>query len=274
MPKPQCPNVWLPLGGFALLICAEAAAQPPPLPTPCFAGTCGASASAFLSYGTAGATISGSTLTVTQSTPKAILNWANFNIANGYTVNFVQPGATSAILNNIWSADPSVIAGKLTANGQVYLYNQNGIVFANGAQVDVAGLTASTLGFAPVPQSQDPDALFENGILSQNPSGQAPPAAFMAPTTGTAGTVSVSSGAFLTADSGRIMLLGSAVTNSGSISTPDGQAILAAGGKAVYLAASSSPDMRCIIRSESKIPGAFVLMRAKAANPSEAIRTE
>jgi filamentous hemagglutinin len=246
MPKPQCLNVWVPLGGFALLISMEASAQPP-LPTPCLAGSCGPSVSAFVSYGTAGATVSGTTLNITQTTPKAILNWANFNIANGYTVNFIQPGSTSAILNNIWSANPSVIAGKLNANGQVYLYNQNGIVFDNGAQVDVAGLTASTLRFAPVSQSTDPDALFENGILSQNPSDQAPPAVFVAPATGTAGTVTVNSGATLTADSGRIILLGSAVTNSGSISTPDGQTILAAGGKAVYLAASSSPDMRGLL---------------------------
>ena len=57
MPKPQCLNVWVPLGGFALLISMEAAAQPP-LPTPCLAGSCGASVSAFVSYGTAGATVS------------------------------------------------------------------------------------------------------------------------------------------------------------------------------------------------------------------------
>ncbi|MFX8624542.1 filamentous hemagglutinin N-terminal domain-containing protein, partial [Acinetobacter baumannii] len=45
----------------------------------------------------------------------------------------------------MWSADPSVIAGKLSANGQIYLVNQNGIVFAQGAQVNVGSLVASTL---------------------------------------------------------------------------------------------------------------------------------
>ena len=199
--------------------------------------------------------MSGSTtLNVTQTTTQAIVNWANFNIAHGFTVNFIQPSATAAILNNIWSVNPSIIAGQMKANGQVYLYNQNGIVFANGAQINVAGLTASTLPFAPVASSTDPDALFESGILSQNVAGVAPPAAFVAPATGSAGTVTVNPGATLTAaDGGRIMLLGSAVTNSGTISTPDGQTILAAATgsgpstPAVYLAASTDPSMRGLL---------------------------
>ena len=201
----------------------------PPLPTPCVPGICGVSAQSFVSFGAAGAAYSGSTLNVTQATNKAVLNWANFNIANGYTVNFIQPSATAAILNNIWNGNPSVIAGQLNANGQVYLYNQNGIVFDKGAQVNVAGLTASTLAFSPVANSQDPDALFENGILSANVPGQPPKAAFVAPPQGTAGEITVNNGASLNAaDGGRILLLGSAVTNSGSISTPDGQTILGA----------------------------------------------
>ena len=232
----------------SLLVTLAAVAAPPALPTPCIAGACGSAVPAFNSYGKAGAAFSGSTLNVTQTTSKAVLNWANFNIANGYTVNFVQPSATAAALNNIWDSNPSVIAGHLTANGQVYLYNQNGILFDKGAQVDVAGLTASTLAFAPVANSQDPDARFENGILSGNVAGASPSAVFVTPPTGSAGTITVDTGATLTAaDGGRIMLLGSAVTNRGSISTPDGQAILGAATNSVYLAASSSPSMRGLL---------------------------
>jgi len=220
-------------------------AAPPSLPTPCISNCAG---KPFVQYGAAGASLSGTTLNVTQSSTKAVLNWADFYIANGYTVNFIQPSATSAVLNNIWSASPSVIAGQLNANGQVYLYNQNGIVFAKGAQVNVAGLTASTLGFAPVSGSADPDALFENGILSGSTAGQPPKATFVAPTQGNAGAITVSDGASLNAaDGGRILLLGSAVSNSGSIATPDGQTILGAGTNAVYLAASSNPNMRGLL---------------------------
>jgi filamentous hemagglutinin len=240
--------------GFAgglIAVCVAAASAvgaPPPLPTPCLASSCGSSATSFVRYGSASATLSGTTLNITQTTNKAILDWANFSISAGYTVNFIQPGATAAVLNNIWSASPSLIAGNLNANGQVYLYNQNGIVFSKGAQVNVAGLTASTLPFAPVAASSDPYALFENGILSGNTAGQAPPAAFVAPPSGVAGAIQVNSGATLTAaDGGRIMLLGSAVTNSGAIATPDGQTILAAASNAVYLMASSNPSMRGLL---------------------------
>ena len=83
----------------------------PPLPTPCLAGNCGSSASSFVTYGAAGEAVSGKTMNVVETTSQAILNWANFNISNGYSVNFIQPSATASVLNKIWSADPSVIAG-------------------------------------------------------------------------------------------------------------------------------------------------------------------
>jgi len=133
-------------------------------------------------YGSVGATFTGTTVNIAQFTSKAILNWANFNIANGYTVNFIQPSATAAVLNDIWSANPSVIAGRLNANGQVYLINQNGIVFDKGAQINVAGLTASTLTL--------PSSTFEDGILAANTASTAP-AVFVAPPNGTAGAVDV-----------------------------------------------------------------------------------
>jgi filamentous hemagglutinin len=215
-----------------------ATAGPPKLPTPCAAGTCGTNAQSFVTYGTVKTpTLSGSTLTLNQTTSKAILNWADFNIAKGFSVNFVQPSSTAAVLNEIWSADPSVIAGNLHANGQVYLYNQNGIMFTRGAQVNVAGLTVSTLALSPT--------LFENGILSgggETPVFQASPGGSMP------GSVTVDAGASLTTtDGGRVVLLGSAVTNQGTITTPDGQAILGAATQNVYLAASSDPSMRGLL---------------------------
>lgn len=225
------------------------AAAAPPLPTPCLVNVCGNNASSFVQYGTASSSVNGTTMNVTQTSSQAILNWANFNIANGYTVNFKQPSSTAEVLNKIWSANPSVIAGALNANGEVYLYNQNGIIFSNGAQVNVGSLVASTLAFAPVTGSSDPDALFKAGILSQDgTTSQTQPAVFSNnSSSGTAGAVTVGAGATLTAsDGGRIMLLGSAVTNQGTITTPNGQAILAAG-NTVYLAASTDPSLRGLL---------------------------
>lgn len=177
-------------------------------------------------------------LTIQQSQPKAILHWNRFNVAPGQAVVFEQQAATWAALNRIHDADPSRIQGSISARGQVYLINQNGIVFANGAQVDVGGLVASTLDIT--------DDLFEQGLLSNLLPAQNPafgPFANGAPS----GTVVVENGAEIrTAREGRVILLGSDVSNNGIISTPDGQAILAAGSKA-YLAASNDPALRGLL---------------------------
>lgn len=178
----------------------------------------------------------GTTMTVTQTQDKAILNWADFNIAAGHTVQFQQPSATAAALNRIGSNAPSQIDGALKANGQIYLINTNGIVFGTGATVDVNSLTASSLDIQ--------DALFKAGILSKNASPLLT-AAFAG--TGKEGDVSVQSGAALTAASGgRIMLVAPNVHNQGLITAPNGQIILAAGAK-VYLQKSDDPALRGLL---------------------------
>lgn len=224
-----------------------AAAAPPVLPTPCLGGPCGRNSAntPFVTAGVASAIAQGNNLTVNQQSNSAILNWQNFNIGSGNSVTFNQPSATAAALNRIWSADPSVIAGALKANGQIYLLNQNGIVFANGAQVNVGSLTASTLEIS--------DQLFLKGLLSGNSgelaSGGLLPPVFQlkADADPSKSTVSVAPGATIqTADGGRVMLIGTTVNNAGTIATPDGQTILAAG-TTVYLASTSDPSLRGLL---------------------------
>lgn len=84
-------------------------------------------------------------MTIRQSTDKAILEWQSFNIGSQASVHFQQNSASSIALNRVVGADPSAIYGKLSANGQVFLLNPNGVLFAPGAKVDVGGLVASTL---------------------------------------------------------------------------------------------------------------------------------
>jgi filamentous hemagglutinin family protein len=79
---------------------------------------------------------SGSTLTVTQSTSRAIINWQTFSIAAGETTKFLQPSATSAVLNRVISNNPSALYGTLSANGQVYLINANGILIGPNGVVN------------------------------------------------------------------------------------------------------------------------------------------
>ena len=84
------------------------------------------------------------TLTVTNS-PNAIVNWQSFSIGSSETTRFVQQSAASAVLNRVVGVDPSRILGTLQSNGKVFLVNTNGILFGQGARIDVAGLVASTL---------------------------------------------------------------------------------------------------------------------------------
>ena len=85
----------------------------------------------------------GATTTITQSSQNLSLNWQGFNIAPAETVNFLQPSASAVAVNRIFDSSGSQILGRLNANGQVYLINPNGILFGQGAQVNVGGLVAS-----------------------------------------------------------------------------------------------------------------------------------
>jgi filamentous hemagglutinin family protein len=93
-------------------------------------------------------TPSGSSMVINQTTSKAVLGWQSFNIGQGQSVQFVQPGAASVALNRVLGGDVSSIFGTLSANGQVFLLNPAGVMFAPGAQVNVGGLVASSLNLS------------------------------------------------------------------------------------------------------------------------------
>jgi len=81
---------------------------------------------------------------INQSSDKAIINWEQFNIKSGEQVNFNQPNRSSVTLNRVTGGTISDIQGALTANGNIFLINPNGIIFGKSAVVDVAGIVAST----------------------------------------------------------------------------------------------------------------------------------
>lgn len=83
-------------------------------------------------------------LDINQSTNSAIINWQSFSINQGQQVNFNQPNSSSIALNRVLGGDASTIAGTLTANGQVWIVNPNGVFFSKTSTVDVAGLVATT----------------------------------------------------------------------------------------------------------------------------------
>lgn len=86
-----------------------------------------------------------STVTVTQSTDKAIINWQTFNIGSGETTQFVQPNSSSVTLNRVTGGlGASTLDGTLTANGRVFLVNPDGILFGAGSKINTGSFLATT----------------------------------------------------------------------------------------------------------------------------------
>ena len=94
----------------------------------------------------------GTNVIIQQQQPTAILNWKTFNVGKNTNVIFNQTigGERKAewiAFNKISdpSGRPSQILGSIKADGQVYLINQNGIIFGGSSVIDVHTLVASTL---------------------------------------------------------------------------------------------------------------------------------
>lgn len=90
----------------------------------------------------------GSTTTITQQGQRLAIDWQHFGIAANEAVRFNQPNAASIALNRVLGQSPSQIFGSLSANGQVFILNPNGVLFGSSAQVNVGGLLASTMGLS------------------------------------------------------------------------------------------------------------------------------
>lgn len=149
---------------------------------------------------------SGTVTTITQNGNKLAIDWNTFSTAANESIIFLQPSATAIALNRILGSDPSTLLGSLTANGQVFILNPNGILFGSGAQVNVGGLVASTLNLS------NEDFLAGKYRLSGDGTGSVV----------NQGSIAVTSG-------GYVALLAPEVRNEGIITATMGTALLGAG---------------------------------------------
>lgn len=154
----------------------------------------------------------GKTLTINQTTNRAIVNWQSFSVGTGETTRIVLPSSLSAILNRVTGSGPSAIAGQISSNGQVYLINPNGIVVGPNGRIDTGAFVASTLNI--------PNAAFMQGggMTFMGDSG--------------AGIRVLGK---ITAANGDVVLVAAVVDHQGRIAAPNGQAILGAGGQFYYM---------------------------------------
>lgn len=92
-------------------------------------------------------------MTINQTTPTTQINWDSFDIGKKKEVQFTQPNANAVAYNRVTGGNASQIQGKLTANGKVYLANPNGVTITEGAEINVAGLLATTKDLEQISES-------------------------------------------------------------------------------------------------------------------------
>jgi filamentous hemagglutinin family protein len=170
---------------------------------------------------------SGATLNVTNGSG-AVIHWQGFSIGAGETVRFLQPAATSSVLNRVTGGDPSHLLGSLLSNGRVFLINPAGILVGAGARIDVAGFVASTLNL----RTED----FLAGRLT-----------FQAGATA-AGVRN--DGLITTPQGGQVYLVAPRVENTGTISAPGGSIGLAAG-RDVQIGDTALPGVRVALPDDA-----------------------
>lgn len=148
----------------------------------------------------------GENWTITTS-DKAAINWQDFSVAQGATVKFIQPSASSIVVNRVIGSNASTIAGLLTANGQLVLINPNGIRITATGRVEASSFIATTLG-----QISNEQILSGGDMHFVGESVNA-----------------ITNEGAVEAIGGDIFLIAARVENSGTLSAPGGKVALAAG---------------------------------------------
>jgi filamentous hemagglutinin family protein len=146
------------------------------------------------------------TTTISQSSQRAAVNWQSFDVGSQQTVQFNQPSSSAVTLNRVVGPNPSEIAGRIQANGQLVVVNQAGVVFSRGSQVNAAGLVVSAAGISDgnfmagkmvFDQAANPNARIENrGTITVKDHGLA---ALVAPQVRNSGTIQAKMGTVILA---------------------------------------------------------------------------
>ena len=152
---------------------------------------------------------------INQTTNNAVIDWDSFNVNTNESVQFIQPSSSSVILNNIHDQNASQIRGQIDANGTVFLTNNQGIVFGETSQVNVANLVATSMNIN-ADDFMNNDFTLEHNELS-----------------GAQGGMIVNYGLLNAASGGSINLVADGVDNQGVIIANYGSVNLASGEKVV-----------------------------------------
>ena len=223
------------------------------VPAPAANALPGTASGDFVRAGAASLTQQDNTLVIDQETAKVLLEWATFDIGSGSTVKFNQNPEDVAV-NVIQDARPSRIFGKLVADGQIYLLNQNGVIFGEGSQVNVRGMIAAAAklnGYDDLASiSEDQKLTFlQNSLLDVIGDGKAllvvDDEAIRELGEENLPRIIVEKGAAIHSNDAPVVLAGPEVENYGDILASNSQVVLAGGRKDFYLAVSDNDyDLR------------------------------
>ena len=173
----------------------------------------------------------GTTLQVVQTSDRAVINWRDFSIQPNETTRFIQPSASSAVLNRVTSSSPSQLLGSLQANGQVYLMNQNGIFVGQGAVINASSFLATTA-------EANPSSFMRGEALSMVAASDA----------------GIRNEGTIRANGGSIHLLSKHVENIGKLEAPQGTVGLYAGSR-FYLEQDTGGPIRVRIDMDPSTSG-------------------
>lgn len=199
---------------------------------------------------------SGQSMDIDQKTPRVALDWTGFDIAKGEMVRFNQNPSDIAV-NRILGNKASEIYGNLQAGGTVFLLNPQGILFGQGAQVDVGNLIAST--------AQVDDSFMTGfsagGDVSLN--------------LGEASKGKVINAGEIKAQGGLVVLHAANVENNGSIKNDGGKVSLSAvknlklavdtAGKINFETSGKAANAHTLNAGKIQADGGYVVMTAKSA---------
>ena len=200
-------------------------------------------------------TQNGAAMNIQQSTARGAIDWQTFNLGAKASVNFAQPSASAVTLNRVLDAQPSQIFGRITANGQVFLSNPNGVYFSPSASVDVGGLVATTHNMSSADFMAGMNTFSRGGAM---------------------GSV-INEGSLHATLGGYIALLAPEVRNYGLIMARAGTVALASG-EQIKLQFGDSNTLAGVLVTPSAIaalvenrqavlaPGGTIIMSAQAAN--------
>lgn len=200
----------------------------------------------------------GKNMTVTQQSGKMAVDWTQFNIARDEAVKFAQPGRDAVALNRVTGGQQSVIDGALSANGNLFLVNPNGVVFSKTSALEVGSLVASTAQLSDTFMKSFADSTANLNL-----------------TIGEGNNSAILNQGTINAQGGLVAFHAAQVENTGTISNPGGTVALAAAkqltlspdsdGKLNYAVDGELAQAKALNSGRIQADGGYVVMTAKSA---------